>query len=151
MDGFSPLIFIFIIWVCIGLPLSKLNQAAKKKANGARPVSDRPSVPEETRKEAPKPAAAPAEPPVRDTRLMPTVTVTVNDDSIYAGSMNAVTGEGYDPCHDADLEGLNHAEAMAPVHPAGDVPSLPFGWTGSDIVRGIVVSEILNHKAGGRR
>ena len=94
---------------------------------------------------------APEAPPARESRLAPTVSVTVGDDSVYAGSMNAVTGEGYDPCHDAELGGLNSAESIVPVHPAGDVPSLPFGWTGSDMVRGIVVSEILNRKKGCRR
>ena len=142
---FSPLLVIFIIWLCIGLPLSKLNQAAKKKAGGTKPSFGRPAAPAEDRKETSKPAAAPAEPPARDTRLMPMVTVTANDDSIYAGSMNAVTGEGHDPCHEEDLSGLNDAEAVS-IHPVADVHSLPFGWTGNDIVRGIVVSEILNRK-----
>ena len=142
---FSPLLFIFIIWLCIGLPLSKLNQAAKKKTGSQKLSSGRPAAPAEARKETPKPSAAPAEPLTRDTRLIPTVTVTANDDSIYAGSMNAVTGEGHDPCHEEDLAGLNTAEAIS-VQPIADEHSLPFGWTGNDIVRGIVVSEILNRR-----
>lgn len=141
---FSPLIFIFIIWLCIGLPLSKLNQASKKKMNEAKkPSSDRPAAPapeQESRQ------AAPEAPPARETRLTPTVTVTANDDSIYAGSMNAVTGEGHDPCHEENLTGLNTAETI-PVHPVTEVHSLPFGWTGSDMVRGIVVSEILKSRS----
>ena len=147
---FSPLLFIFIIWLCIGLPLSKLNQAAKKKAGSQKPASGRPAAPAEAPKETPRPAAAPAEPPARDTRLMPTVSVTANDDSIYAGSMNAVTGEGHDPCHEEDLAGLNSVEAAPAVRPATEVHALPFGWTGNDVVRGIMVSEILNRKISRR-
>lgn len=78
--------------------------------------------------------------------MMPTISVTVNDDSVYQGSMNAYTGEGYDPCHEGDLKGLNRAESAPSARPAGDTHTLPFGWTGSDIVRGIVVSEILNRR-----
>lgn len=78
--------------------------------------------------------------------MMPTISVTANDDSIYQGSMNVTTGEGIDPCHDEDLAGLNSVEAAPAVHPVSDVHSLPFGWNGSDIIRGIVVSEILNRK-----
>ena len=143
---FSPLLVIFIIWLCIGLPLSKLNQAAKKKNGANRPTAGKRAVPaakpaQETGQIAPVPEA----PPARESRLMPTVTVTANDDSIYAGSMNAVTGEGYDPCHEEELAGLNTAETVS-VHPVADVHSLPFGWTGSDMVRGIVISEILKRK-----
>ena len=142
---FSPLLFIFIIWLCIGLPLSKLNQAAKKKAGSQKPASGRPAAPAEAPKETPRPAAAPAEPPARDTRLMPTVSVTANDDSIYAGSMNAVTGEGHDPCHDEQLAPLTLAEAAVPAAEAAQ-PGLQLSWTGSEVVRGIVVSEILNRR-----
>lgn len=147
LDGFPLLFIIVIIWLCIGLPLSKVSQA-KKKSTPGRPVSDRPA---ETTPEPPQKTAVQDAPAVRETRLAPTVTVTLGDDSVYRGSMNAVTGEGYDPCHDEDLAGLNSAETAAPVHPAGDMPALPFGWTGSDMVRGIVVSEILNRKQGLRR
>ena len=149
MDGISPLFIIFLIWICIGLPLSKISQA-KKKDGTKKPVSGHPAAPaavQESSQKEPAPAAQPA----WESRLTPTVSVTTGDDSIYAGSMNAVTGEGFDPCHEADLSGLNSAETATSVHPAGDVPALPFGWTGSDMVRGIVVSEILNRKTGCRR
>ena len=149
MDGMFSLFVIGIIWLCIGLPLSKISEA-KKKGGGSRPGPARPAAPEASQ-EVPGQAPLQEAPPARETRLAPTVSVTVHDDSVYTGSMNAVTGEGYDPCHKEDLAGLDSAEAAAPLHAAGDVPSLPFGWTGSDIVRGIVVSEILNRKAGCRR
>ena len=150
MGELSPLFVIFIIWLCIGLPLSKINQAKKK--NGAnKPASGRPAAPAAPKEVIPRQEYVPETPPVRETRLTPMVSVTVGDDSVYAGSMNAVTGEGYDPCHEEDLAGLNSAEAETPIQTAADTHTLPFGWTGSDMVRGILVSEILNRKSGCRR
>ena len=139
---FSPLLFIIIIWLCIGLPLSKLSKA-KKQGGAQRQYPTRKTTPVQ---EAPKPEPVPAAPPARETRLTPTVSVTTHDDSVYRGSMNAVTGEGYDPCHDEDLAGLNSVEAASPAYPVADTHSLPFGWTGNDVVRGIVVSEIINRR-----
>ena len=149
MGGISPLFVIFIIWLCIGLPLSKISQAKKKNGTN-RPASGRPAAPAAPVQESSQEVPAPEAPSARESRLTPTVSVTAHDDSVYAGSMNAVTGEGYDPCHEEDLAGLNSAETVS-VQPVTDVHSLPFGWTGSDMVRGIVVSEILNRKTGGRR
>ncbi len=149
MGELSPLFVIFSIWLCIGLPLSKINQAKKK--NGAnKPASGRPAAPAAPKEVIPRQEYVPETPPVRETRLTPMVSVTVGDDSVYAGSMNAVTGEGYDPCHEEDLAGLNSVEAVQAVRPVADVHKLPFGWTGNDVVRGIMVSEILNRKTGRR-
>ena len=144
MEEIYPMIVIAILWLCIGLPISKAAQA-KKKASATRPAD----VPGPVQR--PAQTQAKAQPPVREpvrqeARMTPTISVTQNDDSIYRGSLNAFTGEGYDPCHEEDLKGLNRAEASAPAHPAADKHSLPFGWTGNDIVRGIVISEILNRK-----
>ena len=77
--------------------------------------------------------------------MQPTVSVTEHDDSVYQGSMNAVTGEGYDPCHDEQLAPLSHAETAVPAAQAAE-PGLQLSWTGSDIVRGFVMGEILNRK-----
>ncbi len=154
MEQFSPMIVLAIIWLCIGLPLSKAAQAKKRNA-AARSAAARAAAPKPT--QAPAQAQAPvrAQGPVwessaQDRRMMPTISVTVNDDSVYQGSMNAYTDEGYDPCHEGDLKGLNRAESAPPAQPAGDTRALPFGWTGSDIVRGIVVSEILNRRKTSR-
>jgi len=77
--------------------------------------------------------------------LRPTISVTEHDDSIYQGSLNAVTGEGYDPCHDEQLEPLTAAEAAVPAA-ASEVPGLQLEWNGSEIVKGLVMSEILKRK-----
>lgn len=149
MDEFSPILVLFFLWLLIGLPLSKASQAKKKGSAGKRTVSHQAAQampPQEPPLSTPPPAA----PAVPEHRLVPSVSVTVHDDSVYAGSMNATTGEGFDPCHEEDLAGLNSAESAPALRPAGDAHSLPFGWTGSDMVRGIVVSEILNRKTGRR-
>jgi hypothetical protein len=71
--------------------------------------------------------------------------VTEHDDSVYQGSMSASTGEGYDPCHDEQMAPLNAAEAASPETGTA-VPGLQLSWNGSDIVQGIVMSEILKRK-----
>ena len=140
MDGFYGLLFILIIWLCIGVPIAKMSQAKKQGStfpkNKAPGQADAASVT--------KPDAAPDPVPLRSS-LAPSVAYGSHDDSIYAGSMNAETGEGYDPCHEQDLNGLNKAEAAIP-QPVSSAPALPFGWTGSDMVKGIVISEILKRK-----
>ena len=149
----DALIGLTVVAIATSLPeLITSIVAAKKKNARNTPLPGRPVAPDTKSVSQQSPVPAPVrEPLARETHLTPTISVTAPDDSVYQGSMNAVTGEGYDPCHDEDLAGLNRAEAMPPAHPAGDAASLPFGWTGSDMVRGIVVSEILNRKRGYRR
>ena len=155
MDEFGPLLIVILIWVFVGLPAAmakkvKEQKTAEKLSRGARP---RPDI-----RTGGKPFPASAEPAAQPEafseptpRLQPTVYVTPRDDSIYQGSLNAETGEGFDPCHDEDLERLNAVEAAPAVQPVSDVPALPFGWTGSDIVRGVVISEILKRKTPARQ
>ena len=146
MEEFGPVLFIGLIWLLIGIPLSKAARNAKNRNNAAsRPAAKSAAAPDSAKN--PAPAPAPAEnPEPRNTRLTPTVSITEHNDSIYQGSMNAVTGEGYDPCHEEDLHGLNAAEQQA-VPVIAETHSLPFGWTGSDMVRGVVISEILKRKS----
>lgn len=155
MDEFGPLLIVILIWVFVGLPAAmakkvKEQKTAEKLSRGARP---RPDI-----RTGGKSVPVSAEPVTQleafsepTPRLQPTVYVTPRDDSIYQGSLNAETGEGFDPCHDEDLERLNAVEAAPAVQPVSDVPALPFGWTGSDIVRGVVISEILKRKTPARQ
>ena len=139
---FPPILILLIIWIFIGLPLAKLNQAAKEQqaAKHARPAG-----------KASRPAAAgpaePAEPaePSAPRVLEPSIRFSEHDDSVYRGSMNAVTGEGYDPCHDEQLTSLTQAET-APVPTAEAAPGLQLSFTGSEVVRGFVMSEILTRR-----
>ena len=143
-----PAVLIFaIVWLLVGLPLSKLNKTAKQQT--ARKAGDtRTKQPEKQPAKQPdrKPAAAESgEGPSRTSVITPSVFVTEHDDSIYQGSMYAVTGEGYDPCHDEQLAGLTAAETAAPAAESAE-PGLQLNWTGSEIVRGFVMSEILKRK-----
>ena len=137
---FAPIILLIFFWIFIGIPVSIAKKAAQQKKN-ARPAAERqqPAEKPERKQQADKPE--------RPATLTPSITLTGHDDSIYQGSLNAVTGEGYDPCHDEQMTGLTLAgdEDFAP-RAAQARPGIPLGWTNNDVVRGIVMSEILNRK-----
>ena len=149
MDA-APILILVFVWGLAGL-LAKASKAAKQQQQQAsrsgRPAVQRPGA------NAPKQAVlqpAPQPQPDEDsfyrpTVLQPTITVTEHDDSVYQGSMSAATGEGYDPCHDEQMAPLTAAEAASPEAEA-TIPGLQLRWNGSDIVQGIVMSEILKRK-----
>lgn len=147
---FPPILILVILWLVIGLPLSILNKVAKQQqaARGAKPGTAKPK--RQAPAAEPQKTAAPSAPaePARPTVMQPTITVTEHDDSVYMGSLNAVTGEGYDPCHEEQLSAVTY-ESAAPAETA--VPGLQLSWTGNEIVRGVVMSEILNRKQPGFR
>ena len=138
---FQPILILAIIWLLIGLPLSKLSNKAKQQQAARKAKSPGAKAPQQK----PDSAAHEAPEPARPTVLQPTITFTEHDDSVYQGSMNAVTGEGYDPCHDEQLAPLTAAETAVPA-PEPAAPGLQLSWTGNDIVRGFVMSEILTRK-----
>ena len=142
MNG-SPILVMMLIWLLIGLPIALAKKAAEQQKKTARPAAQQKSEADQETRPAPKKQAATE----RLTTLTPTISPTGHDDSIYQGSLNAVTGEGYDPCHDEQMAPLSAAEHRDSVPaPAQTQPGLPFGWTGSDMVKGIVMSEILKRK-----
>ena len=152
MDEFGPLLIIILIWIFVGLPAAVAKKAKEQKTASKLSAGSRSK--QGTGKDAaqapvPEKQAEGSREPIR--RMQPTISVTPRDDSVYQGSLNAETGEGYDPCHDDDLERLNAAEAAPAAQPVSDTPALPFGWTGSDIVRGVVISEILKRKTPARQ
>ena len=141
---FQPILILAVLWLLILLPLSKLSQAKKqqaaaKNANSKARQAEAQNAP--AAPAGPDPAAEPAEPRV----LRPSITFTAHDDSVYQGSMNAVTGEGYDPCHNEQLAPLTALET-APPAAEETVPGLRLSWTGSDVGRGLVMSEVLKRK-----
>ena len=144
---FPPILILAIVWLLIGLPLSKLSKAAQKKqqaASGtAKPGTAKSGATAPQNKPKADPATYTSPEPARPTVLQPSITFTEHDDSVYQGSLNAVTGEGYDPCHDEQLTPLTLAETAAPAGETAE-PGLQLSWTGSEIVRGFVMSEILN-------
>ena len=141
---FQPILILAVLWLLILLPLSKLSQAKKqqaaaKNANSKARQAEAQNAP--AAPAGPDPAAEPAEPRV----LQPSITFTAHDDSVYQGSMNAITGEGFDPCHDEQLAPLTQAETAVPAAAEG-TPGLQLSFTGNEVVRGFVMSEILTRK-----
>lgn len=139
---FPGILIVAILWLVIGLPLSKLSQQAKKNAAAKNPAPDKAQQPAA---EPAKPAAPAREALALESRLTPSISVTEHDDSVYQGSMFAETGEGYDPCHNEQMKPLTEAESAMPA-PVEEIPGLQLGWSGNDIVRGLVMSEILNRR-----
>ena len=137
---FAPIIMVVILWVIIGIPISLAKRAAAQQKSAARRTAPQqaPAEPQPAPEEIPAGSMA---------TLAPSIALTGHDDSIYRGSLNAVTGEGYDPCHDEQMAELAQAALDEPVPaPAPAHPGIRLEWTGSDVVRGIVMSEILNRK-----
>lgn len=138
---FAPIILLIFFWIFVGVPLSIAKKASQQK-KAARPntVKQQPA-------ETPGKKRENADQPERLTTLTPSIAPSGHDDSVYQGSLNAVTGEGYDPCHDEQMTGLTMAgeEDFAP-RTVQARPGIPLGWTNNDVVRGIVMSEILNRK-----
>ena len=145
---FPPILVLAIIWLLIGLPLSRLNKVAKQQQAAKNAKSGAAKTGAKAPKTEPR-MSGPAQPevsPARHTVLQPSITFTEHDDSVYQGSLNAVTGEGFDPCHDEQLSPLSAAERETVSAPGEEAPGLQLGWTGSDVVRGFVMSEILNRR-----
>ena len=138
---FQPILILAIIWLLIGLPLSKLSKTAKQQQAARKTKPSGADAPQQK----PESAASETPEPARPTVLQPSITFTEHDDSVYQGSMNAVTGEGYDPCHDEQLAPLTQAETAVPAA-AERTPGLQLSFTGSEVVRGFVMSEILTRK-----
>ncbi len=135
---FPPILILAIVWLLIGLPLSKLSKAKQQQQQAAKKAKPAEKAPQQQ----PGNSTYVVPEPARPTVLQPTITFTEHDDSVYQGSMNAITGEGYDPCHDEQLAPLTAAESAVPAADAA-VPGLQLSWTGNEIVRGFVMSEIL--------
>ena len=140
MENSTPLLLLLFFWIFIGIPVS----IAKKASNQKNPAR---TAPQKTHAEDQPPRAAEKPAPERLTTLKPTVYEPDHDDSVFTGSLGPVTSEGYDPCHEEQMSSLEPVCRPGREEPAPKtVPGLPLGWTANDMVRGIVMSEILNRK-----
>ena len=144
MESFGGL-FVLIVWLCIGVTIAAVSRAGKIKRNGSPKAGNNP-VQGGSASGGMSEAAPAGEVRPLQSFLAPSVAYGTHDDSLYQGSLNAETGEGYDPCHEPELQGLNEAETAPAVMPASTEHTLPFGWTGNDMVKGIVMSEILKRR-----
>ena len=146
MAEFAPILLLLFAWIFVGLPISMAKKAANQKKQ-VRPA--RPGGPAED-KTSEGPAPAPAA-PERLRPLTPTLSEPDHDDSVFTGSLGAFSTEGCDPCHDEQMRNMEpvckpgRAQEHQPPAPQAHT-GLPLGWTGSDMVRGVVMSEILNRK-----
>ena len=140
MEEFAPILLLLFFWLVIGLPVS----LAKKAANQKKP--NRPSAPKNPAGEE-SPAAREPVAPERLTTLTPSLYEPHHDDSVFTGSLGAFSGEGYDPCHEEQMSSMELVCKPEKPEPAPKADAgLSLGWTGNEIVRGIVMSEILNRK-----
>ena len=64
-------------------------------------------------------------------------------EELYRGSLDAQTGEGEDPCHEEQMESLRPETSPMTETPTG---GLQLSWTGNEIVRGFVMSEVLKRR-----
>lgn len=138
---FPPILILAIIWLLIA-PI--LSAAKKQQAKNAKSGAAKQSGAKAPRQQ-PETNSTYVSHEARPTVMQPSITFSEHDDSVYQGSMNAVTGEGYDPCHDEQLAPLTQAET-APVPAAEAAPGLQLSFTGNEVVRGFVMSEILTRK-----
>ena len=140
MEVFTPLLLLLFFWIFIWIPVSIAKKTTNQK-NSAR------TAPQKTHTEDLPPKAAENAVPERLNTLKPTIYEPDHDDSVFTGSLGPVMSEGYDPCHEEQLNGLELVCQPEHEQPAPKTnPGLPLGWTANDMVRGIVMSEILNRK-----
>ncbi len=146
----TPLVFIGVIWIFVAFLISVTVKSAKK-AEQKKQASQRPLRPAGMDQDARvlrdgilKSTAAQED--AGPAPAQPIVGIGRHDDSLYQGSMNAVTSEGYDPCHDEQMSILTliESEPETPSAPSAALPRLT--WNASSVVQGFVMSEILNRK-----
>ena len=145
----TPLVFIGVIWIFLAFLISVTVKSAKK-AEQKKQAAQRPPRPTgmdpnaRALREGILNTAVPDR--AQPAPAQPTVGIGRHDDSLYQGSMNAVTGEGYDPCHDEQMSVLTliESEPETPSAPSAALPRL--NWNAESVVQGFVMSEILNRK-----
>lgn len=150
-----------ITFVIIALVITVTNKAnqqknskaavSSRKSQSAAAAAQKKAAPQRTAVRVPnaKPIrtvvpAAPAAPSFADAPAVaqPTVAVHHHDDDIFQGSMMAESTEGYDPCHEEQLQPeIPACEAPAPVDPYAQTQTPLFG--GQSLMNAIVMNEIL--------
>lgn len=150
---------LFPLLVVIGIILSfisKSNKEAKKRPAGQgqpsrQTASRQPQARQQAkpRQTAARPAALTVEMPApRQTAqpapIAPTVHVTRHTDDIFEGSMAMASTEGYDPCHEHELEpSLNPCELAPEEETTAAAPGISLEWNGNALVKAMVMQEVL--------
>lgn len=136
--SFFPALVMILFYVFIGVAISRASKNKKKQQGSAPPPAggENPG-----KKRTPEKKTVQLEKEIlsgpRETALHP-------EDDQYRGSLGVVTDEGYDPCHEEQMRSMPGITLQEPVAEQPG-PALP-GWTRNDIVRGFIVSEVLNRK-----
>lgn len=165
MDGLFGLIWVVFIVVTLTNAITGKNKKKQNKQTSVPPFTAQPTVrPAEPVKPAqqPRPVAlgevekrftapqteqprTPVAPPAPATavaapKVHPHLTLDCDIDE-PSGSMDFVSTEGADPCHDDDLP---DRRAPRPVLAAAqEQPGLALEWTGDALVRSVIMQEVL--------
>ena len=176
MDGLFSLIWVVFIVVTLTNALTGKNKKnQKKREKGVPPISARPitqpldkrsfqdwinEVAAAQTKQAPAPTPQPQqtrmepEPvlPSRPEPAAPRVHTHLSlecDQDDPSGSMDYISTEGLDPCHDEDLPSRSVPRPSFPA--AQDQPGLALEWNSDALVRSVIMQEVLTRPCQRKR
>ena len=138
--SFFPALVMILFYVFIGVAISRASKNKKKQQGSAPPPAggENPG-----RERSPEKKTAQLEKEIlsgsRATTLHP-------EEDLYRGSLGVVTDEGYDPCHEEQMQSMPVMPEAVLSEPAAEPASAVPGWTRNDIVRGFIVSEVRYRK-----
>jgi len=149
LESFFEVVIVFFAMIGALLSMVKKSQRNRVKEAARQPS---PAAWAETARKPAKPVLQPAQSPpaafpgmsfgdVPSQVMTPTVHVHLEPDCEThdaPGSLDYTSTEGKDPCHEEQLNHVRTPEA-APVHEGG----LTFDWTGDNMVKAIVMQEVL--------
>lgn len=146
-----------VIMVVIALVAAVAQKSKQKQAKQQRKMRPMPAPVAMMPDAAPAPAR-PAEAPQPDLiqlasaapqrpAMAPRLQVTPRTEDLFAGSMNAETHEGEDPCHQAQLRDAPPLLAPMPE----EKPGLRLSFSGDSLVQAFVMQEILQRPCQRRR
>ena len=167
MDGLFSIIWVAIMVVAIVNSVNKKGKKAPKRTSSS--PFNMPSIEQledlltqqmGTSAPAAQPKPAPAKPaqvkPPRPVTQPAVATPQVHthlapdcDIDAPSGSMDFISTEGVDPCHDEDLPSRAAPRPSFPV--AQEQPGLALEWTGDALVRSVIMQEILTRPSQRQR
>ena len=155
MEALSVIFVIFAV-------ISSLAKAAQRKNGNAQQ-----RVRQQRAQKAPQPRAvmpaspAPAPQAAQQRQeLRPTVSVTPHTEETFLGSLGEDSLEGVDPCHEDELAPADYpcqaspdamSGAAARPRAAAQPSKLNLHWSGDEMLRAVVMSEILTRPCDRRR
>ncbi len=145
LEELFPFIFVVIALISsLAAAIKKAGQKAEAHSFGASPVKPKPAAPRQPHPYAPaQPVVAPAlsASDVPGQVIVPTVHTHVEPDCDThdaPGSLGETSSEGKDPCHE---EQLTHVRTIE--EPAPEQGGLTFSWSGDNMVKAVIMQEVL--------